>query len=413
VTRVAVAARWLFDGIGPGALAEPVLVIENGRITMVGRRGGPLPPDTELLDLGDATLLPGFVDVHAHLALDGVPETLQHISAADDAEVLAAMRQAARAALYGGVTTLRDLGAPRLLGPAARDALAAGPEPAPHVITAGPPVTVPGGHAHNFGGVVSGVAESRAKVRTLHDAGVDVIKVMASGGRLTPGSDTGRPQFGDAELVALVDEAHNRGLPVTAHAYPPAAIEQAVRCGVDGIEHCFFSVADGLAPDSELIDRIATARIAVCPTIGLVPEWTVPPGFQAFLDVFDKVVSEMHARGVRLVAGVDSGALPGKPHHALPYSIIEFARHGMTNAEALHAGTAAAADVCRVGDRKGMLRVGFDADVVAVRCNPLTRIEDVAGVCFVMVGGEVVRDDRPPGAKGRHVAPMSARSGDD
>jgi imidazolonepropionase-like amidohydrolase len=393
MTRIALAARWLFDGVGPDALADPVVVVEDGRIAAVGDRGGPLPPDVELLDLGDVTLLPGFIDVHAHLALDGVPETLERISAADDTEALAAMRRAARSALYGGVTTLRDLGAPRHLGLAARDSLAEGREPAPHVLVAGQPITVPGGHAHGFGGVVSGVAESRAMVRTLHDAGVDVIKVMASGGRLTPGSDTGRPQFEDAELAAIVDEAHDRGLPVTAHAYPPAAIEQAVRCGVDGIEHCFFAVADGLAPDLELIDRIAAAGIAVCPTIGLVPEWTVPPGFQTFLDAFEKVVSELHARRVRLVAGVDSGALPGKPHHALPYSIVEFARLGMTNAEALRAGTSVAAEVCRVGERKGLLRAGFDADIVAVRGNPLTRIGDVARVCFVMVGGAVVRDE--------------------
>jgi imidazolonepropionase-like amidohydrolase len=119
----------------------------------------------------------------------------------------------------------------------------------------------------------------------------------------------------------------------------------------------------------------------------------VPPGFQTFLDAFEKVVSELHARRVRLVAGVDSGALPGKPHHALPYSIVEFARLGMTNAEALRAGTSVAAEVCRVGERKGLLRAGFDADIVAVRGNPLTRIGDVARVCFVMVGGAVVRDE--------------------
>jgi imidazolonepropionase-like amidohydrolase len=226
---------------------------------------------------------------------------------------------------------------------------------------------------------------------------VDVVKVMSSGGRLTPGSDTSKPQFTDEEMRALVEQAHGLGLPVTAHAYPPAAIEQAVDCGVDGIEHCCFSVDGGLAPDSAVIDEIARRGIAVCPTLGLSPDWEVPPGFQAFLDVFAQVVVEMRERGVRLVAGVDSGALPGKPHDALPHAITEFARLGMTNAEAVAAGTLEGARVCGLGDRKGALRTGFDADVVAVRGDPLRRIEDIAEVCFVMVGGVVVRDDASVG----------------
>ncbi|MGH3906835.1 MAG: amidohydrolase family protein [Pseudonocardiaceae bacterium] len=391
--RVAVTADRMVDG-GRGSAPAPVLLIENGQIAMVGLRGEPLPPDVELVDLGDVTIMPGFVDVHAHLALDGRPDAAQRLDEMSDARILHEMRAAARSALYGGITTLRDLGAPRLLGLTARDQLAAGAEPAPHVVAAGPPVTVPGGHAHYLGGGVAGVREVRTTVRELHEAGVDLIKVMASGGRLTPGSDTSKPQFSTEEMGALVDDAHDLGLPVTAHAYPPAAIEQVVDCGVDGIEHCFFSVDGGLAPDPELIDRIAAAGTAVCPTLGLVPDWTVPPGFRAFLDVFGQVVSDMRARGVRLVAGVDSGALPGKPHDALPYALIEFARLGMTNAEALYAGTAAASDVCGLGYRKGALRPGFDADIIAVRGTPLAHIEDVSQVCFVMVGGTVVRDDR-------------------
>lgn len=376
---------------------RPVLVVAGSQITDVRRRSDPLPPGAVLLDLGDATLMPGFVDVHAHLSLDGRPDAEARLTSTPDAELVDTMCAAARSALWGGVTTLRDLGAPRLLGVDARRRLAAGAEPAPHVLVAGAPITVPGGHAHFLGGVVDDTRGVRTLVRELNATGVDVVKVMASGGRLTPGSDTSKPQFTDEDMRALVDEAHELGLPVTAHAYPSTAIVQVVACGVDGIEHCFFSVNGGLAPDPALIDEIARRDIAVCPTLGLSPSWEVPPGFQAFLDVFAEVVTLMHDRGVRLVAGVDSGALPGKQHGALPYAIAEFARLGMTNMEAIAAGTEVGARVCGLSNRKGVLRPGFDADVVAVRGNPLTRIEDVSRVCFVMAGGMVVRDDTSPG----------------
>ncbi|WP_018686064.1 amidohydrolase family protein [Actinokineospora enzanensis] len=386
---IALVADRLFTGSDPGP-GQAVVLVRGDRVVAVGE---PPPAAAEVIEFGDATLLPGFVDVHAHLALDGTPDGQDRLAVMTDEQVAERMAAAARVALHGGVTTLRDLGAPRLLGPSVRDALATGSVPAPRVLVAGAPITVPGGHAHSLGGAVTGAAEARAKVRELHAAGVDVIKVMASGGRLTPGSNTDRPQFTDAELTALVDEAHGLGLPVTAHAYPPAAIDQAVRCGVDGIEHCFFSVDGGLAPDLELIDRIAERGIAVCPTLGLVPDWPVPPGFRTFLDVFEQVVTQLYERGVRLVAGVDSGALPGKPHDALPHAVIEFARLGMSPAQAIAAGTRVAAETCGLAGRVGVLAPGHAADVVVVLGDPLARIDDAARVCFVMAGGTVVRDD--------------------
>jgi imidazolonepropionase-like amidohydrolase len=276
-----------------------------------------------------------------------------------------------------------------------RDWFAGSGEVGPELLCAGAPVTITGGHGHFLGYEADGETEVRKAVRTLAKRGADVVKVMASGGRLTPRSNTFEPQFTPAELGAAVAEARRHGLPLTVHAYPPAAIAQAVQAGVDGIEHCFFTVAGGLAPDPAVLDAIAERGIVVGPTLGLSPDWPVPPGFRAFLDAFEPAVAMMHAHGVPLVAGADAGALVGKPHDVLPHAVRALAGVGLSNPAALAAATSGAAAACGIADRKGCLRPGLEADLVGVRGDPLADIAAVADVCLVVRKGEVVRVELP------------------
>ena len=357
---LAIRVDRMFDGLRDQLTERPVVLIEGGRIVAVAERGTRLPAGTRVLELGDVTLMPGFIDTHSHLALDGGLDPAGYLASLSDEDILGQMHKAARRAVLGGVTTVRDLGSPRTLAITLRKRLKAATLPAPDMVVAGPPLTTPAGHGHYLGGAVSGAPAIRAAVRSLLAQGVDLIKVMGSGGRLTPGTDTGSPQFSTAEIRALVDEAHKHDLPVTVHAYPPAAIEQAADAGADGIEHCFFAVNGGLAPDLNVLDAIARQGIVVCPTVGLAPSWPVPPQFQAFLDVFRSVVSLMHSRGVTLVAGIDAAALPGKQHDAVPHAVIELAGLGLTSAEALRAGTATAARACGLAGRKGVIAPGAE-----------------------------------------------------
>jgi imidazolonepropionase-like amidohydrolase len=305
----------------------------------------------------------------------------------DDAALVLRMRLAARRALAAGVTTVRDLGDRGYLGVALRDWFRAGAEAGPEILAAGPPITVSGGHCHFMGGVADGELEVRRGVRARVERGVDVLKVMATGGEMTPGTDPLAAQYTVAELTAAAEEAHRLGRTITAHAHGVAGIAAAVEAGVDGLEHCLFRTPGGVHAEQALIDRIAERQIAVCPTLGTLPGAAVPPRIALVLEAFWPVLERMRRAGVRLVAGTDAGIGPGKPHDVLPDGIRALAEAGLGNAEALKAATSVAAEACGVGDRKGTLAAGKDADILAVAGNPLADLRALRDVRAVFRAG--------------------------
>ena len=214
-----------------------------------------------MLDFGDATIMPGLVDAHIHLALDAGPDPLGRRSEVDDEQLLAEMRWAARQALMAGVTTVRDLDDRGFLGSDQGDDLA-DPLLGADVVPAGPPLTSPQGHCWSLGGVVeeSGI---RAAVREHARGGADVIEVMVTGGEMTPGTDPTTCQFSLAALNATADEAHRQGLMITGHAHGAAGILAAVEAGFDGIEHASFATPDGPTAHPAVIEQLAASNITV------------------------------------------------------------------------------------------------------------------------------------------------------
>ena len=205
-------AGWLFDGIGSALIPDPVVVIDGTTIRAV-HSGGTIPAGAPVIDLAGATLLPGLVDTHVHLAFDASTDPVGSLARREDAEVVQAMARAGRTALLGGVTTVRDLGDRGYLSLELR-----GQPGLPTIVAAGPPITTPGGHCHYLGGAAAPTIEGvRAAVREHAARGVDVIKIMASGGNLTPGSRQDLAQFPAGVLRAAVDEAHRLGLGVTVN----------------------------------------------------------------------------------------------------------------------------------------------------------------------------------------------------
>ncbi|MBB5118079.1 amidohydrolase [Streptomyces eurocidicus] len=384
---LALRARSLFDGACPEPVDRPLVTVEGGRIVSVEARGA-APPGATVVDLGDSTLLPGFVDTHVHLAFDASDDVVGRVRRAGDAELLERMRAAGRAALAAGVTTVRDLGDRGYLSLRLRAETAADPTAGPKVLAAGPPVTTPGGHCWFLGGQAEGVEGVRAAVRERAERGVDVVKVMVTGGDLTPGSDPYRPQYGPAELRAAVREAHRHELPITAHAHAASGIAVAVAAGFDSIEHCFFLTDDGVHFDRRVLDEMVRAGVVASLTLGALPGGPPPPpriaqrapGMVAGL-------AAMRQAGVTTVCGSDSGVFPVKPHGCYPYSVAAMVERGYTPVEALRAATSTAARLCGIAAHKGCLAPGYDADVVAVAGDPLTDITAVHAVTAVFRGG--------------------------
>lgn len=394
MTKHAVRAERMFDGerlVDGGVL----VLLDGGRIVDVRQGRAEAPEGWPVRDALDGTLLPGLVDAHVHLCADAGPDALGRLADRAETDLDAVVEASLRAHLRAGITTVRDLGdrrdaVLRWRERGVRDDL-------PMVVAAGAPVTSIGGHCWALGGEASGVDGVREAVRLRAAAGADLVKIMASGGVFTPGTDTTRPQFTDQELAAALNQAHDVGLPVTAHAHALSAVEQALRVGVDGIEHCTCVTASGARVPEELADRLAAAGIAVCATLGTDPAVVTPPevvemAARAGLSeaALRAGTATLHRAGVRLVAGSDAGLGPAKPHGILPETLVEYVACGIPATAALTAATSVGAEACGLGGRKGRVRPGFEADLLIVDGDPTSDITVLRRPLAVYRAGDLV-----------------------
>lgn len=377
-----ITAARLFDG--ERMVERPTVFIENGTIVDVGVT----PPESaEVLDLGDATVLPGLVDCHQHLCFDGVGTLEEQVAGIDDDALVVRSRESALRALRAGITTLRDLGDRNYSSLGLR-----GDPALPTIQCAGPPLTVVGGHCWYLGGECDGLGGLVRSVNERADRGCDVVKIMVSGGALTPTFPMWQSQFSTEEVRTVVETAHARGLPVAGHCHGVDAIRTAVEARVDSIEHCtFFTTSGGSEPPPDLIEKVAASGIVVSATLGQVPGLPVPARVADNLPIVRAALAEMHGRGATIVAGSDGGISPVKPHDVLPHALGDFISLGMTAAAGLRALTRTAADVLGLGDRKGRVASGYDADLLAVEGNPLTDATALTSVRAVWVGGRRAR----------------------
>lgn len=384
-------AGQVFDG--ERFLGAADVAVDGGRVVGVG------PPQdyasgVTVEDLGEATVLPGLVDAHQHLTWDCSPDPLGWHRESDDAALLERGRTNARRAVSAGITTVRELGGRGLVTVALRDELARDPSAGPSLLVAGPALTTPGGHCWFLGGECADEAALRAAVDRLAAEGVDVIKVMATGGTVTPGSAPHESQFGVAELRAVVEAAHAAGLPVAAHAHGTSGVADAVTAGVDTIEHVSFMTADGIAQDPNLVERLAASGLPLSITGGMVPG-PIHPAIAIRLPALLEHLKGLVASGANCFFSTDAGIGPAKPHDVMVHGVTQLVSMiGLPTDRALAMCTSLPADGLGIADRAGRLTPGMPADVLVVAGRVDEDIEAVLRPERVLHAGTLVADGR-------------------
>jgi imidazolonepropionase-like amidohydrolase len=370
---------------GEQTLNDAAVVIGDLSVDWVGGAGA-LPAEFAALprtDYPGATILPGLIDGHVHLALDGGPEPAARMRAETDAQQLVLMLRSARDLLGVGVTTARDLGARGYLDVVVRDAIAAGLARGPRMVVAASPVTVTGGHCWFMGGEADSEDDLRRMVRTHHKHGADLIKVMSTGGFMTKGSAPWHAQFTTAQLAVIVEEARRVGKRVAAHAHGTEGIRRAVEAGVTTIEHCsFVTETNERRFDEQLAAMIAEQGIFVCPTVNV----NAPYVAELTGIVVGEHLATLRDLGVRIIAGTDAG-IDNTPHHQYAGGLEYLVKLGFRAADVITMATTEAAAALGLGAVTGRLAPGYEADLIVVHGDPLTDIAALSQLRRVMARG--------------------------
>lgn len=406
------AAR-MFDGKSDSLTTPGFVVVQDGKIMGAGTNAS-APADAEVIDLGDATLLPGFIDAHTHLTMmyreDYTKAMLDSLQKPIPEKALEASVNA-RVTLMAGFTTVRDVGSSDYLDAGLRNAINRGVVPGPRMLVAVHAIGATGGHCDETGfregalgketgpevGVVNGADEVRRAVRLAHKYGATVIKTCATGGVLSLADAVDTPQLTQAELDALVDEAHALRLKTAAHAHGAEGAKRAIRAGIDSIEHGSFLDEE----DLNLMKQKGTYYVPTLMAVQGLKEQiqkgvAIPP---AILPKAEAAIAAIHqtfqralAKGVKIGLGTDAAVYPHGRNAEEFHQMVDL---GMKPIAALKAGTSADADLLGWSDRIGTLESGKLADIVAVPGNPVDNIRQTEHVFFVMKEGTIFKNERP------------------
>jgi imidazolonepropionase-like amidohydrolase len=397
----------LIDGDSNRALAERTIRIDGERI--VGIESGFAEPGSgdTVIDLRDATVMPGLMDAHVHLTSEYSASSNLNRFVLNEADYAYDAAKNARRTLEAGFTVVRDLGGPFNVTVALRKAIAAGDIPGPTILTAGTSLASTGGHGDGTNGwaarfdadpgpkdgVVNSADDARKAVRQRYKDGTDWIKITATGGVLSVAKSGQNPQFTDAELEAIIGTASDYGMRVAAHAHGTEGMKRAVLAGVASIEH-------GTYMSEEVMDLMIERGTVFVPTImagnwvaqmakidGFFPE-LVRPKAAEIGPIIKSTFAAAYKRGVPIVFGTDTGV---SPHGDNAQEFALMVEGGMPPMEAIQSATSVAADFLEIGDSRGRLKTGLQADIIAVPGDPLDDITLMERVSFVMKDGVIYK----------------------
>jgi imidazolonepropionase-like amidohydrolase len=398
-----IKAGQLVDPLEGALLADQVIVVENDRIVRVAASDAvEIPADAAVIDLSGQTVLPGLIDMHDHLTGDHRFHGYESLGISVAREALYGVYNAKKT-LLAGFTSVRNVGAGGYSDIALRDAINAGEIIGPRMRASGPALGITGGHCDNnllpseYADTGAGVADGpwavRAKVREIIKYGADVIKFCATGGVLSKGDSVGGQQYTLEEMQALVEEAHQHGRKVAAHAHGAEGIKAAITAGVDSVEHSSLIDAEGIRLAKQhgtfLVMDIYndTYILQHGAEVGMLPESLEKERQigQLQRDNFRKAFEA----GARMAFGSDGGVYPHGDNGKQFAYMVEY---GMTPMEAIQAATVHAAELIGWPEDVGAIEAGRYADIVAVDGNPLENVRLLENVSFVMKGGKVYKE---------------------
>ena len=409
-TIVLKAAR-MYDGKGDALVKPGVVVVADGKITAAGPTAS-VPAGAEVIDLGDATLLPGFIDAHTHLtgmySDDWKQATLDRLQKTVAEQALDASVNA-RVTLMAGFTTVRDVGSRDSIDVGLRNAIANGKIAGPRMLVSVHAIGATGGHCDEGGyrqglfpetgpwvGVINGADQAREAVRLAHKYGADIIKTCATGGVLSLTDDVDTPQLTQEELNAIVDEAHALRRKTAAHAHGAEGAKRAIRAGIDSIEHGSFM-------DDEALDMMKQRGTYLVPTLiaaeslkekmekGLYLPPAIAAKARAAVGARTQMFQHAVAKGVKIGFGTDAAVYP-HGHNAEEFHLM--VNLGMKPIDALRSAASADAELLGLADKIGTLQTGKLADVVAVPGDPAENIRRTEQVFFVMKEGVIYKNER-------------------
>jgi imidazolonepropionase-like amidohydrolase len=411
-----IRAGWLIDGSADTAVEGAAVYVREGRVVAAGplQEVGPPPEGATVAEYPRGAVLPGLIDAHVHLTMRRGETSVEHAHLVSDAVALLRGVQAAGQIVAAGVTTVRDCGARGRVAQDLRDGVRDGFVAGPRILASGPPITTTSGHLWALGYEADTAEEGQRAVRRLVKEGADFIKVCATGGGMTPGSNVGRAQYPEADLRAMADDAHRLGRHVAAHAHGTEGLARAVGAGIDTIEHVSWLDASGRGQAfdegvaREMASRGTFANIASSPPRRLVeagrPQPEASPGERAAAP--DAAGPELPTSGARptvarweharrmLELGVpvcfSTDAVYGwwDDGHDLSYlaqALVEAG--GFPTMDVLRMVTAVPARAIGWGDRLGQVRPGMLADLLVVQGNPVRDIRTLHRVLAVYQEG--------------------------
>lgn len=407
---VYIRAGRLFDGTSDNVRENVMIVVLGDRIQSVGPVAAvSIPAGATVIDLSHATVLPGLIDCHTHLGAraDRYDEIYRFKDTPFQSAFAAVVH--ARKTLEAGFTSVRDVGSYPFLAVDLRNSINEGLVPGPRIVASGPGISITGGHGdlnnyspqtqvHMFPAerdfqIADGVDQIRHVVRAQVKYGVDVIKILATGGVLSKGDSPGAPQFTPEELKAAAEEAHMAGRKIAAHAHGTQGIKNAILAGIDSIEHASLIDDEGIRLAKEHGTYLVMDIYNDDYILGKAIEFGLPRENVEKERMVGRLQRENFERavkaGAKMAFGTDAGVYP---HGDNAKQFFYMVKYGMTPAQAIRAATSNAADLIGRAQDVGSVEAGKYADIIAVSADPLKDVRALENVGFVMKGGTVVKD---------------------